>query len=250
MRPGSTARNARTARSTRTARTARTATALTLSCLTLLGTAATAGAHAPAVAGAKACTAGTGPYQRPLEKYLGRPVDGTQSTADCEAIRAFQVEHDVETTNGYASLATYRTMVAAEAADDPNADGDCPVRKERVTCVDLDRQLLWVQTSDSVDFGPVPIRSGRDTEETRLGWHSVYWRSRDHVSTIYNNAPMPYSQFFDGGQAIHGRLDPLYDGGGSAGCVNLSLDNAEKLWNLLDVDDLVYIWGAKPGTAD
>ncbi|MGW5676110.1 L,D-transpeptidase [Streptomyces sp. NPDC003860] len=206
---------------------------------------------APGAAAAPApCTAGTGPYQRPMEEFLKRPVDGVQSEADCVAIRDFQTKNDIDPANGYASLGTYRVMVAVQARANPNAAGKCPVKNYRVTCVDLDRQLLWVQKKKDVVFDPVPIRSGRDSQETRLGWHSIYWRSRDHVSTIYDNAPMPYAQFFDGGQALHGRLDDLYDGGGSAGCINLRLTDAKALWDLLDIDDALYIWGAKPGTAD
>lgn len=204
---------------------------------------------APPRSGVVACTAPTGPYQRPMEKHLGRPVDGRQSAADCTAIRAFQKKNGVTRTDGYAGLGTYRTMVAVEAAPDPNAAGHCPVRSYRVTCTDMDRQLLWVQTGDRVVFGPVPIRTGRDAQETRPGPHSIYWRDKDHVSSLYDDAPMPYSQFFDGGQALHGHPGDLYDGGGSAGCVNLTVADAAALWDLLDIDDQVYVWGTKPGTA-
>ncbi|MEV6328489.1 L,D-transpeptidase family protein [Streptomyces sp. NPDC051909] len=204
---------------------------------------------ATATVSAASCTAPTGPYQRPLEQYLGRPVDGVQSEADCAAIRAFQQREKTPRTDGYADLATYRTMVAAQARPNPNAQGRCPVRAHRVTCVDLDRQLLWVQTGRKVGLGPVPIRTGRDTMETRPGWHTIYWRDRNHVSSLYD-APMPYSQFFDAGQALHGHPGNLFDGGGSAGCVNLSMKDAEALWKLLKVEDRVYVWGTKPGTAD
>ncbi|MFJ4010439.1 L,D-transpeptidase family protein [Streptomyces sp. NPDC090026] len=216
----------------------------------LLCAAAVPAASAAPARDASACTAPTGPYQRPLERYLDRPVDGRQSPEDCRAIRAFQADYGTSRTDGYADLGTYRTMVAAEAAPDPNAAGDCPVRSFTVTCVDMDRQLLWVQSGDRVDFGPVPIRTGRDAQETRPGWHTIYWRSKDHVSTLYDDAPMPYAQFFDGGQALHGHPGDLFDGGGSAGCVNLTVDDAASLWMLLDVDDSIYVWGTKPGTAD
>ncbi|WP_370412873.1 L,D-transpeptidase [Streptomyces fradiae] len=213
-----------------------------------LAAAPTAPAGTPLAAAA--CTAPTGPYQRPLEQYLGRPVDGVQSAEDCAAIRAFQQREKTPRTDGYADLATYRTMVAAQARPNPNAQGRCPVRAYRVTCVDMDRQLLWVQTGKKIGFGPVPIRTGRDTMETRPGWHAIYWRDKDHVSSLYDDAPMPYAQFFDGGQALHGHPGNLFDGGGSAGCVNLSMKDAEALWKLLKVDDRVYVWGTKPGTAD
>ncbi|MEV0743980.1 L,D-transpeptidase [Streptomyces sp. NBC_00184] len=217
----------------------------------LLCTAApsTAAPAAPASADDTACTAPAGPYQRQLEKHLGRPVDGRQSMADCRAIRSFQTAHGRPHADGRADLGTYRTVLVVEATPDPNAAGHCPVESSRVTCVDMDRQLLWVQKGKRVVFGPAPIRTGRDAQETRPGWHSVYWRNRDHVSTIYDNAPMPYAQFFDGGQALHGHPGDLYDGGGSAGCVNLTVDDAAALWDLLAVDDRVYVWGVKPGTA-
>ncbi|WP_374104419.1 hypothetical protein [Streptomyces sp. ISL-43] len=58
--------------------------------------------------------------------------------------------------------------------------------------MDLERQLLWVQRGSAVVFPPVPVRTGRDDEETRPGRHEVYWRSEDHKSTLYDDAPMPY----------------------------------------------------------
>ncbi|MFJ4893818.1 L,D-transpeptidase [Streptomyces sp. NPDC088788] len=220
--------------------------------LTTVAAAVLLGAGGPATAagpGAETvCAAPTGPYQRDLEQYLDRPVDGRQSEADCRAIRAFQVRTKMSRQDGYADLATYRATVVAQARSNPNATGKCPVRSYRVTCVDMDRQILWVQTGNKVRFGPVAIRTGRNAQETRPGWHSIYLRNRDQVSTLYDNAPMPYAQFFDGGQALHGHPGDLYDGGGSAGCVNLTVADAAALWDLLDIDDSVYVWGVKPGT--
>jgi hypothetical protein len=221
-----------------------------LSAPLLLGVTAAGQAHAAASEpdDTAACTAPTGPYQRQLEKAVGRPVDGVQSEADCVAIRALQVKEKMPHQEGYADLGTYRTLVAIQARPNPNAAGHCPVRDYKVTCVDLDRQLLWVQEGKKMAFPATPIRSGRDTEETRPGWHTIYWRDIDHVSSIYNNAPMPYSQFFDGGQALHGHPGELFDGGGSAGCVNLTVKDAKTLWDLLKKGDKVYVWGTKPGT--
>ncbi|GHI87291.1 L,D-transpeptidase family protein [Streptomyces xanthophaeus] len=216
-------------------------------CLALPAPAAAApGARAPE----EPCTAGTGPYQRELEAHLGRTADGVQSPADCAAVRVFQKAHGIEPADGYPGLATYRTMVAVAARAEPNAAGGCPVRSYRVTCVDMERQLLWVQAGRRIVFPPVPVRTGRDDQETRPGWHEVYWRSIDHKSTLYDDAPMPYAQFFDGGQALHGRPGDLYAHGGSAGCVNLSVPDAERLWNLLTEGDAVFVWGTKPGTDD
>ncbi|MFE7185722.1 L,D-transpeptidase family protein [Streptomyces erythrochromogenes] len=217
--------------------------------LALAGPHPAAAAAATAAEPESACVAGTGPYQRELEDHVGRPVDGVQSAADCYAVRAFQRANGVSPADGYAGVATYRTMLVVAAGSDPNAAGDCPESEQRVTCVDLDRQLLWVQKAGRIVFRPVPIRTGRDFQETRTGWHEVYWRSKDHVSTLYDS-PMPYAQFFDGGQALHGAPGSLYEGGGSAGCVNLTEPDAERLWDLLAEGDDVYVWGTKPGTED
>ncbi|MFI8929050.1 L,D-transpeptidase family protein [Streptomyces sp. NPDC053474] len=199
-----------------------------------------------AAAGPAPCQAGTGPYQRELEQHLGLAVDGRQSTTDCAAIRDFQARVGVRPADGYAGLATYRMMLVARARVNPNAQGRCPVRPYKIACVDLTRQLMWVQDGRRVVFAPVPVRSGRDGYETRTGWHRVYWRNKNHYSDLYD-APMPYAQFFNGGQAFHGTYGDLFNGG-SHGCVNLRLDDARRLWNVLRQGSAVYAWGTKPGT--
>lgn len=233
---------------TRAAAKAALAAAL-LGVLALPGPALAAG-PAPGPDPETACTAGTGPYQRELEAHLHRRVDGVQQPADCVAVRAFQRANGVTPADGYPGAATFRAMTAVAARANPNASGACPVIEDRITCVDLDRQLLWVQEGRRVVFAPVSVRTGRDDQETRPGRHEIYWRHKDHVSTLYDNSPMPYAQFFDGGQALHGRPGNLYAHGGSAGCVNLSVPDAERLWNLLTEGDAVYVWGTKPGTED
>ncbi|MFJ7267904.1 L,D-transpeptidase family protein [Streptomyces sp. NPDC099050] len=231
-------------------RAAATAAILAVAALAPAPAAVAAPSPPPSAPAGEACTAGTGPYQRELEGHLRRTADGTQDARDCEAIRTFQRANGIRPANGYAGLVTFRTMVAVAARTNPNAAGGCPVRSHRVTCVDLERQLLWVQRGRTVVFPPVPVRTGRDEDETRSGWHEVYWRSEDHVSTLYENSPMPYAQFFDGGQALHGRPGNLYAHGGSAGCVNLTVPDARRLWDLLVEGDAVYVWGTKPGTED
>ncbi|MFI5808162.1 L,D-transpeptidase [Streptomyces sp. NPDC051561] len=193
------------------------------------------------------CTAATGPYQRQLERKLGLRVDGKQSTADCVAIRKLQRQLGIRPANGRATAKTHGLLLVREATRNPNAAGKCPVRSYLVTCVDLPRQLLWVQKGKKVVFAPVPIRSGIRGKETRTGWHKVYWKHKNHFSTLYNNSPMPYSQFFDGGQALHGTYGDLFKSG-SGGCVNLYVKDAQRLWSQLRVGSRVYVWGAKPGT--
>ncbi|MXM62265.1 L,D-transpeptidase family protein [Streptomyces sp. HUCO-GS316] len=200
-----------------------------------------ADAYAPLVrAAGAACSKRTGPYQRAVEKGLKRKADGKQSAADCRAIRAFQKKQRIKPAIGFAG-----PVLAARK--NPNAAKKCPVRTYRVVCVDLSRQLTWVQKGKKTVLGPLNMRSGRAGYRTRTGWHTVYWRHKNHWSTLYN-APMPYAQFFSGGQAFHAVYDTIFTTGGSTGCVNLKPADARKLWDTLKTGDRVYVWGRRPGS--
>ncbi|MFJ6695900.1 L,D-transpeptidase family protein [Streptomyces sp. NPDC091272] len=232
----------------RAARHARTGIAVSLTAL-VVPAALTVGAAAPAAAAS--CSTSTGPYQKQVEKFLGRKADGRQSAADCTAIRAFQGKHGITPTIGYAGAITWRTMDTMNkqkaAGKNPNAAGKCPVNKGRVACVDLTRQLTWIQDGRKLKYGPVPIRSGRDGYETRTGLKKVYQRSVNHWSTLYH-VRMPYSQFFDGGIAFHSVGVSMWNPPGSHGCVNMRTADAKQYWGLLKKGSNVFVYGRKPGT--
>ncbi|CAM5483469.1 hypothetical protein SBADM41S_01177 [Streptomyces badius] len=129
----------------------------------------------------------------------------------------------------------------------PYKAGKCPTNKGRIACVDLTRQLSWIQDGKKLKYGPVPVRTGRDGAETRTGAKKIYWRNIKHWSTIYK-VWMPYSQFFDGGQAFHSVTKSMYNPPGSGGCVNMRPADAKAYWKLLKNGDDVYVYGRKPGT--
>ncbi|GGN83410.1 hypothetical protein GCM10011579_072150 [Streptomyces albiflavescens] len=193
------------------------------------------------------CSKRTGPYQRQVERWLKLEADGKQSAADCVAIRAFQTRYKIKPNSGFAGSVTWAHMQLLSARKNPNAAKKCPVRSYRVACVDLTRQLTWVQKGKKVLWGPTPMRSGRAGYRTRTGWFKVYWKHKNHWSTLYNS-PMPYSQFFSGGQAFHAIYGSIYDPNGSWGCVNLRLADARKLWSVTKTGDHVYVWGHRAGT--
>ncbi|MEY9870677.1 lipoprotein-anchoring transpeptidase ErfK/SrfK [Streptacidiphilus sp. MAP12-33] len=122
------------------------------------------------------------------------------------------------------------------------ADGQNPV-----VCVDLSAQRMWVMKGKSVVFAPVTVRSGRRGNITRTGRFRIYWRHLHHWSTEYDS-PMPYSQFFSGGEALHGIYGNVHRGPGSYGCVNLTIHDAAHLWSVTRKGTLVEVWGRKPGT--
>ncbi|WP_217196101.1 L,D-transpeptidase [Streptomyces buecherae] len=200
---------------------------------------------------ASACTAKAGPYQKQAEKFLGRPVDGKQSAADCRAIRSFQTAHAISPNIGYAGPITRNMMDLVgkqrAAGKNPNKAKKCPTNRGRIACVDLSRQLSWVQDGKKLVYGPVPVRTGRNGHETRTGSKKVYWRNINHWSTLYH-VRMPYSQFFDGGQAFHAISGNVWSAPGSHGCVNMRTADAKKYWSLLRNGDDTFVYGRKPGT--
>lgn len=91
----------------------------------------------------------------------------------------------------------------------------------RVMCINkTSRTLAWM--IDGKVRSAMDVRFGAQYTPTREGTFSVFWKSRHHVSTLYDS-PMPYAMFFSGGQAVHYSSDFAARGytGASHGCVNV-----------------------------
>lgn len=109
-------------------------------------------------------------------------------------------------------------LMGGQPADAP----DARCLTGRVLCVSKEsRTLRWMV--DGRTELTVPVRFGSEYTPTREGVFSVYWKSRHHVSTLYDS-PMPYAMFFSGGQAVHYSSDFAARGyaGASHGCVNVA----------------------------
>ncbi len=113
-----------------------------------------------APAQAASCTTQAGPYQKQVEKFLGRPVDGRQSTTDCKAIQAFQTKHGITPNIGYAGSVTWGVMDLMNkqkaVGSNPNRDRKCPTNKGRIACVNLTLQISWIQDAAGSSTGPSP----------------------------------------------------------------------------------------------
>lgn len=113
-------------------------------------------------------------------------------------------------------------LMGGQRADPP----DARCRTGRVLCIDkTSRTLRWMVDGRTVST--MAVRFGSRGTPTREGVFSVYWKSRDHVSTLYDS-PMPYAMFFSGGQAVHFSADFAARGyaGASHGCVNVRDETA------------------------
>ena len=103
----------------------------------------------------------------------------------------------------------------------PAAAPDARCLTGRVLCISKSsRTLRWMVDGRTVST--MSVRFGSQHTPTREGVFQVYWKSRHHVSTLYDS-PMPYAMFFSGGQAVHYSYDFAARGyaGGSHGCVNV-----------------------------
>lgn len=79
-----------------------------------------------------------------------------------------------------------------------------------------------------------PVSTARPGYRTPIGRFRPIRLERVWYSSIYENAPMPYSIFFHGGYAIHGTYDTRNLGRAvSHGCVRLHPANARTLFDLV-----------------
>lgn len=99
--------------------------------------------------------------------------------------------------------------------------------------IDISDQQMTVSV-DGATLYQWPVSTARPGKFTPIGLFSVQSMKRMHYSTLYNNAPMPWSIFFTGNFAIHGTTQTdLLGAPASAGCIRLDPANAETLFNLV-----------------
>jgi hypothetical protein len=125
-------------------------------------------------------------------------------------------------------------MVLPQTAE---AATSAPCAATARACLDLSANQAWLMDNGTVTYGPVPVTTGKAGYETPPGTFRVSFKDIDHRSSQFNNAPMPYSVFFNGGIAFHqGSLKAK-----SHGCVHLSNAAAKTFYNNLKVGNVVQV---------
>ncbi|MGH8829031.1 MAG: L,D-transpeptidase family protein [Jiangellaceae bacterium] len=113
----------------------------------------------------------------------------------------------------------------------------------RVLCIDKStRSLRWVVNGDVRTT--LDVRFGSELTPTREGAFEIYFKSRDHVSSLYDTS-MPYAMFFSGGQAVHYSPDFAANGynGSSHGCVNVRNKSAiASLYDQVGIGATVIVY--------
>lgn len=178
---------------------------------------------------------------------------GTYDDLTAQAVRGFQGKRGLPRTGKTDEVTWERLLrmtrepgkwdlylMGGQPADAP----DARCLTGRVLCISKSsRTLRWMIDGRSVLT--VPVRFGSQYTPTREGVFSVYWKSRRHVSTLYDS-PMPYAMFFSGGQAVHYSSDFAATGyaGASHGCVNVRDERAiaEMFAQVRTGDKVVVHW--------
>ncbi|MGB0084569.1 MAG: L,D-transpeptidase [Rhodomicrobiaceae bacterium] len=102
-----------------------------------------------------------------------------------------------------------------------------------VVSVDKSEQLMRVYVDGDLAY-VWPVSTARRGYNTPPGSYRPYALYRFHRSRIYDNAPMPYSIFFNGGYAIHGTYAIRRLGSpASHGCIRLHIANARELFEIV-----------------
>lgn len=101
-----------------------------------------------------------------------------------------------------------------------------------VAKVDISSQTMTVLQHGKVKYR-WRVSTARAGKVTPTGQWTAKWLSKNHRSSRYNGAPMPYSIFYNGNFAVHGTNQVSRLGRpASAGCVRLDVKNAATLYSL------------------
>jgi lipoprotein-anchoring transpeptidase ErfK/SrfK len=176
-----------------------------------------------------------------LDLFRARP-DGHFGPVTEAAVKDFQRQNGLAVT-GIVDAATWRPLIRQSVRGRRVVPAGCKAAGWHA-CYDRRRHQVNLYHRGEL-LNSWFARGGAATTPTRTGTFRVYYRDIDHVSSTFGSAPMPYAQFFSGGQALHGSrlmMDPYV--GHSHGCVNLWTEDAHQLWNLTSTKRLrVHVYG-------
>lgn len=105
--------------------------------------------------------------------------------------------------------------------------------------ISLSDQMAYLYRGNSL-VAAATISSGRDDKPTPTGVFSILNKTPMYRSKKYDNAAMPYAQFFEPhGIALHAGF--VGDEPNSHGCVHLPSAFAKKLYSVTDIGTPVFI---------
>jgi lipoprotein-anchoring transpeptidase ErfK/SrfK len=159
------------------------------------------------------------------------------------ALEVYQADRGLEAT-GEANSATWASLLYDETND----------RRDRqpYTWVSVSESLpetLQVHHGHRVVF-TTPVNTGVPGAQTELGIFPIYARyvsttmsGTDVDGTKYNVPDVPWVNYFNGGDAVHGYPRASYGFPQSNGCVELPIEAAHTVFGMLAIGDVVEVNG-------
>jgi peptidoglycan hydrolase-like protein with peptidoglycan-binding domain len=159
------------------------------------------------------------------------------------ALTVYQSDHGLEAT-GEPNYVTWVSLLAAET--DYRRD---PISYTWVTVSESLPETLEVHVGDRVAFS-TPANTGVPGAETAQGIFPIYSRlvsttmsGEDVDGTKYKVEDVPWVNYFNGGDAVHGYPRESYGFPQSNGCVELPIEAAHTVYGMLQLGDIVDVMG-------
>jgi peptidoglycan hydrolase-like protein with peptidoglycan-binding domain len=157
------------------------------------------------------------------------------------ALIVFQSEHEIEPT-GTPEAATWKALLRASEKHERD-----PSPYTFVTVTESLPETLEVHRDGRVVFS-TPANTGVPGAETAQGIFPIYSRfvsttmtGTDVDGTKYTVPDVPWVNYFNGGDAVHGYPRASYGFPQSNGCVELPIEAAAQVYPMLKIGDLVEV---------
>jgi peptidoglycan hydrolase-like protein with peptidoglycan-binding domain len=157
------------------------------------------------------------------------------------ALMVFQSEHGIEST-GEPQSATWKALFSADMHDQRN-----PAPYTWVTVTESLPETLEVHRDGHVVFS-TPANTGVPGAETAQGIFPIFSRfesttmtGTDVDGTKYTVPDVPWVNYFNGGDAVHGYPRASYGFPQSNGCVELPIEAAAQVYPMLEIGDIVEV---------
>ncbi len=162
------------------------------------------------------------------------------------ALTVFEAAHGIEATetSTVSDARIWESLLAAETDGrrDPNP-------YTFVTVTESSPETLEVHKGNRVVLSS-PANTGVAGAETPQGIFPIFARDvsttmigTDPDGTHYDDPDVPWVNYFNGGDAVHGYERASYGVPQSNGCVELPVSTAETVFGMLALGDIVYITG-------
>lgn len=136
----------------------------------------------------------------------------------------------------FSVLAAVLALLALAGCEAPPPAAPAPAAVDTLTVVvDLSEQTLtatrtYVAERKTIGW-TTPVSTGRRGYETPTGSFHPFFLSKNHKSSLYEDAPMPFAVFFNADVAIHGTYEQTLLGRPvSHGCVRVHTAFAETFF--------------------